>query len=136
MILLFVRVDDLHHALGLTFAIEYNREAQACTHKPVLVAEAALLQGREHRPRGAPGLSAGTSRADGGDCNRGTGNGNVDSRGRPDVAAGACPAATLYGPDNKYRLNVREPSRMTAELRAREREQGEKVRNGHNQVRP
>lgn len=65
----------------------------------------------------------------GGSRNRRAGNGNVDSRARrPDVAAGACTAAaTLYGPGNKYRLNVREPSRMTSDLRAREREQGDKV---------
>lgn len=36
-------------------------------------------------------------------------------------------AATLYGPGNKYRLNTQEPGRMIAELRARERQQQDRV---------
>lgn len=39
-------------------------------------------------------------------------------------------AAALYGPGNKYRLNIREPGRMAAELRVREREQAKKVQSG------
>ena len=40
---------------------------------------------------------------------------------------GVAAATALYGPGNKYRLGVREPRRMTAELRARERAQADKV---------
>lgn len=40
---------------------------------------------------------------------------------------GGVAATALYGPGNKYRLGVREPWRMTAKLRARERAQADKV---------
>ncbi|CBJ29035.1 hypothetical protein Esi_0133_0021 [Ectocarpus siliculosus] len=78
-------------------------DAQACSHKPTLLAEAALLH--------TDAEGAGASR-DGGGC--------AGSGGRGAAAAG------LYGPGNRYRLSVREPARMTAELRAREREQEER----------
>lgn len=78
-----------------------DRVAQTCSHKPVLVAEAALH-----------------TRSDGG--------GVAPPRGGGSGGRGA--AADLYGPGNRFRLSVREPARMTAELRAREREQEERVR--------
>eukprot|EP00752_Nemacystus_decipiens_P011160 g9916.t1 len=75
-----------------------DRVAKTCSHKPILVAEAALH-----------------TRTDGGAPPRGGGGG-----GRRGVAA------DLYGSGNRFRLSVREPARMTAELRAREREQEER----------
>ncbi|CAN0387523.1 unnamed protein product, partial [Ectocarpus sp. 8 AP-2014] len=79
-------------------------DAQACSHKPTLLAEVALLH---------TGAEGGEASRDGGGC--------AGSGGR-----GAA-AADLYGPGNRYRLSVLEPARMTAELRAREREQEERV---------
>ncbi|CAM9623371.1 unnamed protein product, partial [Ectocarpus sp. 12 AP-2014] len=78
-------------------------DAQACSHKPTLLAEAALLH---------TNAEGGAASRDGGGC---AGSGE----------RGAA-AADLYGPGNRYRLSVREPARMTAELRAREREQEER----------
>lgn len=81
-----------------------SSDAQACSHKPTLLAEAALLH---------TDVEGGAASRDGGGC---AGSGE----------RGAA-AADLYGPGNRYRLSVREPARMTAELRAREREQEERV---------
>ncbi|CAM9186727.1 unnamed protein product, partial [Ectocarpus sp. 12 AP-2014] len=78
-------------------------DAQACSHKPTLLAEAALLH---------TNAEGGVALRDGGGC--------AGSGERGAAAAG------LYGPGNRYRLSVREPARMTAELRAREREQEER----------
>eukprot|EP00903_Cladosiphon_okamuranus_P005531 g5509.t1 len=74
-----------------------DRVAETCSHKPVLVAEAAL----HTRTDGAP------PRVGGG-------------------GGGRAAAAGLYGPSNRFRLSVREPARMAAELRERERKQEER----------
>lgn len=96
-----------------------------CSHKPVLLAEAALLQAQS---QGTPGRSAGSSYGAhvGASRNGEIGGGRGGGTGRREGAGVAF--ADLYGPGNKYRLCVREPSKMVAELRARERERAEKVR--------
>lgn len=90
-------------------------------HKPALLAEAALLrQQQQRRTSGSPSawaLHDGIGDGDGDDCYvAGVAGIRRDRKG-----------TSLYGPDNKYRMNLREPWRMTVNLRARERQQGEKV---------
>lgn len=106
----------------LCFCIFTGRNADVCTHKPALLAEQALSRNQQQQQVCAtPGMHSDMSSER---AYRRAGAKQVDSRGRRN---GRGAAAALYGPDNKYRLNVREPARMTAELRAREREHGEKV---------
>lgn len=97
-------------------------------HKPSLLAEAALLrrqqQQQQRRTSGPPSAWA---------LHNGDGDGDVlngddcDVTGVPGIRRDR-EGISLYGPDNKYRMNLREPWRMTANLRAWERQQGEKVR--------
>lgn len=109
-----------------------EREAQRSSHKPTLVAEAALMQaesgGAHDEPvrsfSGCPSSNGGsmafTRKPEADDHLRRDGEGGVQSTG-----------AALYGPANKYRMSVREPWRITADLRAKEREQDERVRESH-----
>lgn len=94
-----VNLDDISSRpkTPMLAASHSDRATLTCSHKPVLVAEAALH-----------------TRANEGGPPRGGGGGR-----------GA--AGDLYGPGNRFRLSVREPARMTAELRAREREQEARV---------
>ena len=112
-----------------------KRDAQVCSHTPVLRAEAALL--RAQADEGTPGLPVRSSRGVdvvGSSCKSSKSEEKIEtkqldarrSRG-PRLVEGSGAAAALYGPGNKYRLGVREPWRMTAELRARERAQADKV---------
>lgn len=97
-------------------------------HKPALLAETALLrqQQQQQRTSGPPSVWA---------LHDGNGDGDSDVLNGDDCyVAGVADirrdrkGMSLYGPDNKYRMNLREPWRMTTNLRARERQQGEKVR--------
>ena len=105
-----------------------NRDAQAYSHTPLLRAEAALLKGQAE---GAPNPSVrsprgGVAISSSGACEGAGAAKQLAGRG-PRLVGGGGDAAALYGPGNKYRLGVLEPQKMTADLRARERVQADKV---------
>lgn len=100
-----------------------GRNADLCTHKPILLAEQALS--RDNHQQKVVAMVELHKDMSGDKAYERARVKRVDSHRR---CKGREAAVTLYGPGNKYRLNVLEPARMTAELRAREREHGEQVR--------
>ncbi|CAM9880414.1 unnamed protein product [Discosporangium mesarthrocarpum] len=102
------------------------RKDDTCTHIPSLVAEQALVKGRgAHQATKSTPILSGLRQ---GGLLLGSPNNGTDVTQVPEPGPGDPESvAALYGSDNKFRLPVKEPWKISKQIREREREQAEKM---------